>query len=92
MSDPVAPVPRGGRPRSEVLHQAILKAALDLVLEVGFRIVSLEAIATKSGVGRATIYRRWPNRAAVVMEAFVGQLGPASFFPEAQSNMERLRL
>ena len=92
MNDPQVPVSRGGRPRSEILHQAILKAALDLVLEVGFRAVSLEAIAAKSGVGKTTIYRRWPNKGAVVMEAFIGQLGQASRFPDAETSMERMRL
>ena len=85
-------VVKGGRPRSEQLHQAILKAALDLVLEVGFRNVSVEGIAARTGVGKTTIYRRWPNKAAVVMEAFIGLLEPASRFPENQRPTERLRL
>lgn len=83
---------KGGRPRSEVLHQAILKAALELVLEVGFRAVSVEGIAAKTNVGKTTVYRRWPNKAAVVMEAFMGLLGPASRFPENSSPTGRLRL
>lgn len=83
---------KGGRPRSDQLHQAILKAALDLVLELGFRAVSIEAIAARTGVGKTTIYRRWPNKAAVVMDAFVGLLPAASRFPEHESATERLRL
>jgi AcrR family transcriptional regulator len=70
----------------------MLKAALDLVLEVGFRGVSIEGIAAKAGVGKTTLYRRWPNKAAVVMEAFIGLLGPASRFPENASPTESLRL
>lgn len=70
----------------------MLRAALDLVLEVGFRGVSVEGIAAKTGVGKTTVYRRWPNKAAVVMEAFVGLLGPASRFPENESATESLRL
>lgn len=92
MSGAVAPLPRSGRPRSERLHRAILKAALDLVLKVGFRAASIEAIAAKTGVGKTTIYRRWPNKAAVIMEAFIDQLGPASHFPDNQRAVERLRL
>ena len=84
--------PKGGRPRSEQLHQAMLKAALDLVLEVGFRAVSIEGIAARTGVGKTTLYRRWPNKAAVVMEALVGLLGPASRFPENEKATERIRL
>jgi AcrR family transcriptional regulator len=92
MSKEESQAPKAGRPRSEQLHQAILKAALDLVLEVGFRAVSIEAIAAMTGVGKTTIYRRWPNKAAVVMEAFVGQLGRASQTPPHKRAMERLRL
>jgi len=81
-----------GRPRSEQLHQAILTAALDLVLEMGFRVVSIEAIAAKTGIAKTTIYRRWPNKAAVIMEGFLTELRPASFFPEAETALERIRL
>jgi AcrR family transcriptional regulator len=92
MREEVTQAPKGGRPRSKQLHQAMLKAALDLVLEVGFRAVSVEAIAAKTGVGKTTLYRRWPNKAAVIMEAFIGLLGPASRFPENERAVERLRL
>ncbi len=66
---------RPGRPRSERLHRAILKTAFKLVLELGFRAVSVELIAAKAGVGKTTIYRRWPNKAAVVMDAFTLMVG-----------------
>ncbi len=92
MSKVIQSAKKGGRPRSEQLHQAMLKAALDLVLEVGFRGVSVEGIAARTGVGKTTLYRRWPNKAAVVMEAFIGLLGPASRFPEADRATESLRL
>ncbi len=81
-----------GRPRNEQIHQAILTAALDLVLETGFRVVSIEAIAAKTGIAKTTIYRRWPNKAAVIMEGFLTELRPSSFFPEAESALERIRL
>ncbi|RXH58513.1 Transcriptional regulator, TetR family [Granulicella sibirica] len=70
----------------------MLKAALDLVLEVGFRGVSIEGIAARTGVGKTTLYRRWPNKAAVVMEAFLSLLEPISLFPEHERATERLRL
>lgn len=92
MNRELTEVAKAGRPRSEELHQAILKAALDLVLEMGFRRVSVEAIAAKTGVGKTTIYRRWPNKAAVVMEAFLAQLRPAAYFPKAESALDRVRL
>ncbi len=81
-----------GRPRSEQIHQEILTAALDLVLEIGFRAVSIEAIAAKTGVAKTTIYRRWPNKAAVIMEGFISQLRHAAFFPKAGRAADRIRL
>jgi AcrR family transcriptional regulator len=83
---------RGGRPRSETAHKAILTAAFELVLEVGFRSVSIESIAAKAGVGKTTIYRRWPNKAAVVMDAFTSKVGSGTLFPKAASATESIRL
>jgi hypothetical protein len=71
MEDVDSPI-RRGRPRSEKVHQAIMVAALEEVFAVGFRALSIDAIAAKAGVGKTTIYRRWPNKAAVVMDAFFG--------------------
>ena len=82
----------GGRPRSPKIHQAILKAAVDLVLSHGFRAVTMEAIAEKAGVGRMTIYRRWPNKAAVVMDAFVARVDSETLFAPAKSFTESIRL
>ncbi len=48
----------------------------DLVLEIGFKVMSIDAVAVRAGVGRMTIYRRWPNKAAIVMDAFVARVGP----------------
>jgi AcrR family transcriptional regulator len=62
-----------GRPRSEVAHQAILDATLELLVEVGFSALTVEGVANRAGVGKATIYRRWPSKLPLVVEAF-GQL------------------
>ena len=59
-----------GRPRSEKTKQAILSAAYELLLENGFGAVTVEKIAERAGVSKATIYKWWPNKAAVVMDAF----------------------
>ncbi|MBW2244479.1 MAG: TetR/AcrR family transcriptional regulator [Deltaproteobacteria bacterium] len=59
-----------GRPRSEEAHQAILKATLDLLSEVGFSALTVEGVAHRAGVGKATIYRRWASKLPLVVEAF----------------------
>jgi AcrR family transcriptional regulator len=84
--------PRGGRPRNERLDQAILKAAVDLVLENGFKALSIDAIAARSKVGRMSIYRRWPNKAAIIMDAFVMRVDPETLFVAAKSYTESIRL
>ncbi|KRU26292.1 TetR/AcrR family transcriptional regulator [Clostridium botulinum] len=61
---------RLGRPRSEKTKQSILSAAYELLLENGFGAVTVEKIAERAGVSKATIYKWWPNKAAVVMDAF----------------------
>jgi AcrR family transcriptional regulator len=61
--------PPRGRPRSGEAHAAILAAAVALVREVGYDAVSMEAIAARAGVGKATLYRRWKSREALVSEA-----------------------
>ncbi len=62
-----------GRPRSEEAHQAILDATLVLLSEVGFSALTVEGVASRAGVGKATIYRRWPSKLPLVVDAF-GQL------------------
>src|SRR5580692_45575 len=65
-----------GRPRDESVRRRILKAALDLMDESGFDRVTLEAIAARAGASKATLYRWWPNKAAVVIEAFREAIAP----------------
>ncbi len=62
-----------GRPRSEQAHRAILDATLELLVEVGFSAMTVEGVASRAGVGKATIYRRWASKLPLVVEAF-GQL------------------
>jgi len=59
-----------GRPRSEEAHQAILDATLALLAEVGFSALTVEGVAQRAGVGKATIYRRWASKLPLVVEAF----------------------
>ncbi len=62
--------PSAGRPRSEEAHKAILDATLALLVEVGFSALTVEGVAQRAGVGKATIYRRWPSKLPLVVEAF----------------------
>ncbi|GHH34121.1 TetR/AcrR family transcriptional regulator [Streptomyces candidus] len=57
--------------RSERSRRAIYDAALALVGEVGYQRTTIEGIAARAGVGKQTIYRWWPSKAAVLLEAFV---------------------
>jgi AcrR family transcriptional regulator len=65
-----------GRPRDEDARRRILRAALDLMNETAFAQVTAEAIAERAGTGKATVYRWWPNKAAVVIEAFREAITP----------------
>lgn len=58
-----------GRPRSERADRAIVEATLELVAENGFDGVTVEAVATRAGVGKATIYRRFSCRDALIAES-----------------------
>jgi len=58
-----------GRPRSAKSHQAMLQATLELLGEVGFEAMSIEAIATRAGVGKTTIYRRYSTKEELVADA-----------------------
>ncbi|HEX9999375.1 MAG TPA: TetR/AcrR family transcriptional regulator [Actinoplanes sp.] len=66
-----------GRPRNAQADEAILDAVLEL-LSAGqsAAAVSIEAVAAKAGVGKATIYRRWPNKEALLVDAVAAMKGP----------------
>lgn len=61
-----------GRPRSTQSHQAILQATLELLAEVGFERMTIDAIATRAGVGKTTIYRRYGAKEELVADAIEG--------------------
>jgi AcrR family transcriptional regulator len=75
-----------GRPRSEKSRQAILRSTLKLLRqEGGFPDLSIEAIAADAGVGKATVYRWWPNKAALVADAFASSAEEELQFPNTGS-------
>lgn len=59
-----------GRPRSESCSAEILSATLDLVAEVGIAGLTVDAVAQRAGVGKATIYRRWASKEALMLDAW----------------------
>lgn len=62
--------PRGrGRPRSQEADRAITEATMKLLMEHGFSNLSIEAVAAEAGVGKTTIYRRWPGKTELVIAA-----------------------
>ncbi|HEX6447927.1 MAG TPA: TetR/AcrR family transcriptional regulator [Trebonia sp.] len=67
---------RPGRPRSERADQAILDAALEAVAEGGVGSVTCEDVAARAGVGKATIYRRWPGKEDLLIAAFASLKRP----------------
>jgi AcrR family transcriptional regulator len=89
-NDPKARAP--GRPRSERAHRAILRAANELLESDGFAAVTVEAIAERAGVSKATIYRWWPNRAAVVMDGFLSIVSSEVPFPHTGHAREDIRI
>jgi len=60
-----------GRPRNLKAQESILFASYELLLENGFQAVTVDKIADRAQVSKATIYKWWPNKAAVVMDGFL---------------------
>jgi AcrR family transcriptional regulator len=57
-----------GRPRSETAHKAVLAAAAELLLDHGLHAVSMDAVAERAGVSKATIYRWWPKKEILALD------------------------
>jgi AcrR family transcriptional regulator len=75
-----------GRPRSAEADLAIVRATLQVLAEDGYRGLSVERVRAVAGVGKATIYRRYPNREALVKSA-VGHLQGRLDLPEDQGSL-----
>ena len=71
-----APARGRGRPRSEEADQAILDATLRMVGEHGVAGTTIEGVAAEAGVGKTTIYRRWPNKNDLILAAISNIVPP----------------
>ncbi|GAB3148210.1 TetR/AcrR family transcriptional regulator [Microbispora hainanensis] len=73
------PMPADPARRSQESWRAILDAAYALFVEGGYQSVTVGGIAARAGVGRQTLYRWWPSKAAVVFEAFLDKVSIGPF-------------
>lgn len=74
-----------GRPRSEQARQAILRSTLKVLGTRGFSRFTIEDVAARARVGKATVYRWWPNKAALIADAFAGSTTRKLRFPDTGS-------
>ncbi|OBK76815.1 TetR family transcriptional regulator [Mycobacterium sp. 1274761.0] len=81
---------RPGRPRSEASRAAVLRATSQLLRDVGLRAMTTEQIAGRSGASKATIYKWWPNKYAVAIEAFLTEMMAESHDPDTGSARDDL--
>jgi len=80
-----------GRPRDPQVDQAILTATLELLGEDGFDGLSIEAVAARAGVGKTTVYRRWPSKIPLVVDALTAMKAPTvSVIPDDMPTREAL--
>jgi AcrR family transcriptional regulator len=81
--------PARGRPRSEKARHAILAAAMDLLLDRGLTAMSMDDVARRAGVSKATIYRWWPSKERLALDALATEW--ASISPDDQGDTGSLR-
>ena len=81
-----------GRRRSEECRDAVLKAAIELIQEDDLRRASVDRISARSGVSKVTIYKWWPNKTAVIIDAFLHQMMVDAPVADTGSAAEDFRL
>jgi AcrR family transcriptional regulator len=81
-----------GRPRDEVAKARILEAALELLEEQGFTNTTMDAVAERAGASKATIYRWWPNKAALLIESLRDEVAHELPFPDTDDLGEDIRV
>jgi len=80
-----------GRPRSEASRGAIIAAANELLRTVGLHRMSIEAVAEASGVGKTTIYRWWPSKGTLALDAYLEDMRAKVIVPDTGDGGEDLR-
>ncbi|PQP83791.1 TetR family transcriptional regulator [Paenibacillus sp. PCH8] len=81
-----------GRPRNMETQNAILTASYELLLEVGFGAITIEKIAERAQVSKATIYKWWPNKGAVIMDGYMSAATARLPVPDTGSVFEDIRI
>jgi AcrR family transcriptional regulator len=87
---PRAEEPARGRPRNQQTHDAILESARGLLRREGPARFSIEQVAASAGVSKASIYRRWPTKGALLIELYMEGL-PGDLSPQPRSLRTELR-
>jgi AcrR family transcriptional regulator len=87
----ILPANRVGRPRSEGCRQKVLAAADTLFMRDGLTRMSVDAVAQLAGVSKATIYRWWPNKSAIVMEALLNSSEAEVYVPISPHGYRQIR-
>src|SRR5712691_11851141 len=79
---------RRGRPRDPAVDQAILAAAVDLLADGGYARLTMDQVAARAAVGKASVYLRWPNKVALVAEAIQHRSAVVPDIPDTGSLRE----
>ncbi|CDJ99874.1 Regulatory protein TetR [Microbacterium sp. C448] len=82
--------PRPGRKRDHSRDPEILQAAIDILAEEGFDGMTIDMVATRAKAGKATLYRRWPSKAELVLDA-IGCMKAADLSPDKLPDTGTLR-
>lgn len=82
---------RRGRTRDPEVDEAILAAAMDLLAEIGYARLTMDQVAARARVGKASVYLRWPNKVALVAEAIQHRAAVVPDIPDTGSLREDMR-
>lgn len=74
-----------GKVRDEALRQTILQGAADLLLEAGYQGFTMEGVSARAGASKVTLYRWWPSKGALALDAYVHAVTDSIAFPVTDS-------